>query len=75
MHTPPVSTISPDLLARLRKRPHARVNGVTFKAIGPSSGLHPFRVCGQPAADGKSALLWAHDHKGWLTMQAHIHFD
>ena len=32
--------------------------------------LNPFRVSGQPQADGKTFRLWAQDHEGWLAMDA-----
>jgi 3-methylfumaryl-CoA hydratase len=42
--------------------------------VRPTFDLHPFRVSGQPSADGKGAQLWAQDHEGWLTMQAEARF-
>ena len=42
----------------------------SFKAVRPTFDLHPFRLNGQPSADGHTARLWAQDHDGWLTMQA-----
>jgi 3-methylfumaryl-CoA hydratase len=38
--------------------------------VRPTFDLHPFRLNGQPSADGKTVRLWAQDADGWLTMQA-----
>ncbi|MNF07902.1 hypothetical protein D3C80_2081850 [compost metagenome] len=46
------------------------VTDFSFKAVRPTYDLHPFTVLGQPSPDGKTITLWAHDHEGWLTMQA-----
>jgi 3-methylfumaryl-CoA hydratase len=62
------------LLAELarRERPQSRVDRFEFRAVRPTTDLHPFRLCGEPTADGRGARLWAQDHEGWLTMQAEI---
>ncbi|MES3000043.1 MAG: MaoC family dehydratase N-terminal domain-containing protein [Pseudomonadota bacterium] len=72
VHGPLIATLLMDLAQR--ERPDARVKSFSFKAIRPTFDLHPFRVCGKPSADGKSAKLWAQDHEGFLTMQADIQF-
>jgi len=72
VHGPMIATLLVELARR--ERPGAQVAAFSFKAVRPTLDLHPFRVCGKPAADGKSAKLWAHDHEGWLTMQADIRF-
>jgi len=72
VHGPLLATLLADLARR--ERPEARVTGFSFRAVRPTTDLHPFRVCGAPAADGRSARLWAQDHEGWLTMQADIQF-
>jgi len=72
VHGPLIATLLADLARR--ERPEARVTGFSFRAVRPTTDLHPFRVCGAPAADGRSARLWAQDHEGWLTMQAEIQF-
>jgi 3-methylfumaryl-CoA hydratase len=72
VHGPLIATLLVDLARR--ERPDARVTAFSFKAVRPTSDLHPFRVCGQPSADGTTAKLWAQDHEGWLTMQADIRF-
>jgi 3-methylfumaryl-CoA hydratase len=68
VHGPLIATLLMDLLRR--HAPEAEVAGFRFKAVRPTFDLHPFRVNGQPAADGKTVKLWAHDHDGWLTMDA-----
>lgn len=73
VHGPLIATLLADLARR--ERPQARVSAFNFKAVRPTSDLHPFRVCGEPAADGQGATLWAQDHEGWLTMQAEIRFE
>jgi 3-methylfumaryl-CoA hydratase len=73
VHGPLIATLLADVANR--EQPAARVTAFSFKAVRPTSDLHPFRVCGQPSADRKAAKLWAQDHEGWLTMQAEISFE
>lgn len=73
VHGPLIATLLADVARR--QRPEARLRSFTFKAIRPTFDLHPFRVCGQPTADGSGAQLWAQDHEGWLTMQAEAKFQ
>jgi 3-methylfumaryl-CoA hydratase len=68
VHGPLIATLLMDLLRR--QAPQADVASFRFKAVRPTFDLHPFRVNGQPAADGQSVKLWAEDHEGWLTMDA-----
>ncbi len=68
VHGPLIATLLVDLLRR--EAPDATVLSFEFKALRPTFDLHPFRLNGQPAQDGKSVRLWAEDHEGWLTMQA-----
>lgn len=72
VHGPLIATLLVDLARR--ERPDARLASFSFKAVRPTFDLHPFRVSGQPTADGKGAQLWAQDHEGWLTMQAEARF-
>jgi 3-methylfumaryl-CoA hydratase len=72
VHGPLLATLLVDLARR--ERPDARLRSFSFKAVRPTFDLHPFRVSGRPAADGRSAQLWAQDHEGWLTMQAEATF-
>lgn len=67
VHGPLLATLLVDLLRR--HAPEATLLEFSFKAIRPTFDLHPFMLLGEPAADGKSVALWAHDHEGWLTMQ------
>ena len=68
VHGPLIATLLLDLLHR--HAPGAAVSAFSFKAVRPTFDLHPFTVLGQPAEDGRTVRLWAHDHEGWLTMQA-----
>jgi 3-methylfumaryl-CoA hydratase len=68
VHGPLIATLLLDLLRR--QLPERLVTGFRFKAVRPTFDLHPFKVCGQLGADGKTVRLWAQDHEGWLTMDA-----
>jgi 3-methylfumaryl-CoA hydratase len=68
VHGPLIATLLLDLL--LRQMPAADVASFRFKAVRPTFDLHPFRVNGSLAADGKTVRLWAQDHGSWLTMDA-----
>jgi 3-methylfumaryl-CoA hydratase len=73
VHGPLIATLLVDLLRR--NAPGAFIKSFHFKAVRPTLDLHPFRVNGQPSADGKTVKLWARDHQGWLTMQATAELD
>lgn len=68
VHGPLIATLLMDLVRR--HAPGADVASFRFKAVRPTFDLNPFRVSGQPEADGKTVRLWAEDHEGWLTMDA-----
>ena len=68
VHGPLIATLLLDLLRS--KLPDAVVRRYEFRAVRPLFDIHPFDVCGQPSADGKSVRLWAKDHEGWLAMDA-----
>jgi 3-methylfumaryl-CoA hydratase len=68
VHGPLIATLLMDLVRR--HLPEADVATFRFKAVRPTFDLNPFRVNGQPQADGKTIRLWAEDHDGWLTMDA-----
>ncbi|HYD75590.1 FAS1-like dehydratase domain-containing protein [Ramlibacter sp.] len=68
VHGPLIATLLTELVRR--HAPQAFLQAFEFKAVRPTFDLHAFQVKGQPSADGKSVRLWAHDHEGWLTMQA-----
>ncbi len=68
VHGPLIATLLLDLLRS--KLPDATVRRYEFRAVRPLFDIHPFDVCGDPAADGKSVRLWAKDHEGWLAMEA-----
>jgi 3-methylfumaryl-CoA hydratase len=68
VHGPLIATLLMDLLRR--NLPNADVAEFRFRAVRPTFDLHPFAVNGMPQADAKTVKLWAHDHEGWLTMDA-----
>jgi 3-methylfumaryl-CoA hydratase len=68
VHGPMVATLLLDLLCH--QMPDANVLSFEFRAVRPMFDVHPFFVCGQVQADGKTIHLWAKDHEGWLTMDA-----
>lgn len=68
VHGPLIATLLVDLVRR--QVPGAVIKNFSFKAVRPTFDLHPFKLNGQPLADGKTVRLWAEDHEGWLTMQA-----
>jgi 3-methylfumaryl-CoA hydratase len=68
VHGPLIATLLLDLLRW--ELPEAAVTQYQFRAVRPLFDIHPFDVCGEPAADGKSIHLWAKDHEGWLAMEA-----
>ncbi|MDB5885236.1 MAG: hypothetical protein JWR74_1407 [Polaromonas sp.] len=68
VHGPLIATLLVDLVRR--EAPGAFIKSFDFKAVRPTFDPHPFRLNGQPSADGKTVQLWAEDHEGWLTMQA-----
>jgi 3-methylfumaryl-CoA hydratase len=69
VHGPLIATLLLDLLRR--QMPEAQVERFSFRAVRPTFDINHFFVCGEPAADGKTIHLWARDHEGWLTMDAH----
>ncbi len=73
VHGPLIATLLLDALHR--EVPDAPVRGFAFKALRPSFDGQPLRLCGTPAADGRSLHLWAGDERGSLAMDAHVTFD
>ncbi|MDR2153399.1 MAG: MaoC family dehydratase N-terminal domain-containing protein [Burkholderiaceae bacterium] len=67
---PLIATLLVDLARR--QAPGRFVRRFEFRAVRPTFDLHPFCLNGEPAADGRSAKLWASDHEGGLTMQASV---
>lgn len=68
VHGPLIATLLVDLVRR--QQPGALITSFRFRAVRPTFDLHPFRVHGRPAPDGRTVALWASDHEGWLTMEA-----
>jgi 3-methylfumaryl-CoA hydratase len=72
VHGPLIATLLLDLVHC--HMPEAFITRFEFKVVRATFDLHPFRLNGQPAADGKSVRVWAQDHEGWLTMQGTVEF-
>ncbi|MGA8393746.1 MAG: MaoC family dehydratase N-terminal domain-containing protein, partial [Burkholderiaceae bacterium] len=70
VHGPLIATQLVDLVRR--NASGAFVRSFNFKAVRPTFDLHPYRLNGEPAADGKTIRVWAQDHEGWLTMQGTV---
>jgi 3-methylfumaryl-CoA hydratase len=68
VHGPLIATLLLDLLRH--RMPEAHVASYEFRAVRPTFDIHPFFVCGEPQADGRTVRLWARDHEGALTMKA-----
>ena len=68
VHGPLIATLLTDLVRRHES--HAVMRRFAFRALRPTFDLNPFFINGEPSADGRQVKLWAHDHEGWLTMQA-----
>jgi 3-methylfumaryl-CoA hydratase len=67
VHGPLIATMLLDLLRR--ERPDAAASRFSFRAVRPLFDTHCFTICGRP--DGIQGFeLWAHDHEGYLAMQA-----
>lgn len=66
VHGPMIAALLLDLLHE--HLPDADVAAFRFKAVRPTFDLHPFRLNGR--REGDTVRLWAHDHEGWLTMDA-----
>jgi 3-methylfumaryl-CoA hydratase len=70
VHGPLIATQLVDLVRR--NASGAFVRSFNFKAVRPTFDLHPYRLNGEPGADGKTIRVWAQDHEGWLTMQGTV---
>lgn len=68
VHGPLIATLLADLLAR--EQPQAVLREFNFRAVGSLFDIAPFTLCGNLAADGRSAELWAQNERGELAMQA-----
>ena len=66
VHGPLIATLLMDLLRR--HRAEADVASFAFKAVRPAFDDHALTLCGR--SDGADVRLWAHDHEGWLVMEA-----
>jgi 3-methylfumaryl-CoA hydratase len=57
-----------------RQRPDATVTRFSFRAMQPLFDTAPIIVAGNPAADGRSAQLWARDPESHIAMKAEVQF-
>ena len=71
VHGPLIATLLVDLARRNDPRP---LKSFRFRAMSPLFDIAPFSVHGAPAADGKSAKLWARNAQGGLAMEADVGF-
>jgi 3-methylfumaryl-CoA hydratase len=72
VHGPLIATLLMDLCRRQRaETPLASFN---YRAMSPVFDTGPFSVNGAPAADGRSAALWATTNQGGIAMQAEATF-
>lgn len=72
VHGPLIATYLLEL-ARARL-PRARVSAFSCRGVSPLFDNAPFRVCGKPSDDGRSAELWAESPEGMLAMNARAEF-
>jgi len=72
VHGPLIATLLADLVRQ--SIPACKLKRFEFRAIRPAFDIHPLKVCAKPDLEndpsGKTILIWAQDHEGWLTMQA-----
>lgn len=68
VHGPLVATLLVDLL--LRNEPSATVRSFEYRSVAPLFDTAPFRVCGRPDADTHTAMLWAENEAGQVSMTA-----
>jgi len=72
VHGPLIATY---LLELVRERsPHARLAAFVYRGVSPLFDTAPFKVCGQPSTDGRTAELWAETPQGALAMSARAEF-
>jgi 3-methylfumaryl-CoA hydratase len=71
VHGPLIATLLLDLVQR--HAPQASVTRFAFTALHPTFDGHPIGLNAQPAADGRSVVVWACDHERRLTMRGEVH--
>ena len=72
VHGPLIATYLLDLF---RVKAGSPLAAFSYRGVSPLFDTVPFRVCGQPAADGRSAELWAETPEGTLAMTARAEFS
>jgi len=70
VHGPLIATLLVDLVRR--EVPGARVARFAFRAEHPVFDLHPFGLNARAAPDGRSAAVWASDHRGRRTLSGQL---
>lgn len=73
VHGPLIATLLVDLVRR--HAPGRFIRRFDFRAVRPTFDGHASHVNGAPSPDGRKVRLWAHDHEGWLTMQAEAELE
>ena len=72
VHGPLIATLLVDLVRQ--SIPNCTLKSLEFRAIRPTFDINIFKVNAKPDLEadpsGKTILIWAEDHEGWLTMQA-----
>jgi 3-methylfumaryl-CoA hydratase len=71
VHGPLIATC---LLNLSIEKSKARLVSFSYRGVSPLFDTAPFHVCGQPAADGRSAEVWAETPQGALAMTAKAEF-
>ena len=72
VHGPLIATLLMDLCRR--SRPDSALTRFDFRAVSPLFDDRPFRLEGVPAADGRTAKVWARGPDGQLAMTADAAF-
>ncbi len=62
-------------LARMQAPTPPRYKSIAWRNVRPLFVNRPLTVCGEPAADGKSAKLWVVDDQGALSLSATAEFQ
>jgi 3-methylfumaryl-CoA hydratase len=72
VHGPLIATYLLELVRA--SSPSARIATFSYRGVSPLFDAVPFRVAGQPSADGRSAEAWAETPQGALAMHARVEF-
>jgi 3-methylfumaryl-CoA hydratase len=72
VHGPLLATLMTQLAAR--SKPGHPLSTFAFRALRPVFDTAPFRVAGEPSADGGEAGLWVEDADGCYAMRGQVSF-